>query len=96
MRFTGRLTASATRLACQRSQNLDTPQARNVTKRGEDCASAKAFIALGTARVKEGGAPELLDKIATTIFGPGTGFPPPVYLTHITIDKVGGVGPRAS
>lgn len=33
----------------------------------------------GTARVEEGGAPELLDKIATTIFGPGTGFP---RLTH--------------
>lgn len=54
----------------------------------------------GTARVEEGGAPELLDEIATTIFGPGTGFPPPDappgYLTHITIEKVGGVGPWAS
>jgi hypothetical protein len=40
----------------------------------------------GTARVEEGGAPELLDEIATTIFAPGTGFPPPGappgYLTH--------------
>ena len=27
----------------------------------------------GTAHVEEGGAPELLDEIATTIFGPGTG-----------------------
>src|ERR1700722_2128379 len=54
----------------------------------------------GTARVEEGGAPELLDEIATTIFGPGTGFPPPDappgYLTHVRIDKVGGVGPWAS
>jgi PPOX class probable F420-dependent enzyme len=54
----------------------------------------------GTARVEEGGAPELLDAIATTIFGPGTGFPPPDappgYLTHITIEKVGGVGPWAA
>ena len=53
----------------------------------------------GTARVEEGGAPELLDEIATTMFGPGTGFPPPDsppgYLTHITIDNVGGVGPWA-
>src|SRR5258705_11716985 len=31
----------------------------------------------GPARVEEGGAPELLDGIATTIFGPGTRFPPP-------------------
>src|ERR1700722_14103355 len=54
----------------------------------------------GIARVEEGGAPELLDEIATTIFGPGTGFPPPDappgYLTHITIEKVGGVGPWAT
>ena len=54
----------------------------------------------GMARVEEGGAPELLDEIATTIFGPGTGFPPPDappgYLTHITIEKVGGVGPWAT
>jgi PPOX class probable F420-dependent enzyme len=53
----------------------------------------------GTAHVQEGGAPELLDEIATTMFGPGTGFPPPDsppgYLTRITIDKVGGVGPWA-
>ena len=54
----------------------------------------------GMARVEEGGAPELLDEIATTIFGTGTGFPPPGspagYLTHITIERVGGVGPWAS
>jgi PPOX class probable F420-dependent enzyme len=53
----------------------------------------------GTARVEEGGAPELLDDIATTIFGPDTDFPPPDappgYLTRITIEKVGGVGPWA-
>ena len=54
----------------------------------------------GTARVEEGGAPELLSEIATSIFGPGTNFPPPDsppgYLTRITIEKVGGVGPWAS
>jgi PPOX class probable F420-dependent enzyme len=54
----------------------------------------------GTAHVEEGGAPELLDEIATTIFGHGTGFPPPDappgYLTHITIAKVAGVGPWAT
>ncbi|ATL68690.1 TIGR03618 family F420-dependent PPOX class oxidoreductase [Nocardia terpenica] len=54
----------------------------------------------GTARIEEGGAPELLSEIATSLLGPGTGFPPPGspagYLTHITIEKVGGVGPWAS
>src|SRR6201995_6035413 len=50
----------------------------------------------GTARIEEGGAPELLDEIATSLLGPGTGFPPPGsppgYLTHITIENIGGVG----
>ena len=54
----------------------------------------------GTARVVEGGAPELLVELNTRLFGPGAGFPPPDappgYLTRITIDKVGGVGPWAS
>ena len=54
----------------------------------------------GTARIEEGGAPELLSEIATSLFGPGTGFPPPGsppgYLTRITIQKVSGVGPWAS
>jgi PPOX class probable F420-dependent enzyme len=54
----------------------------------------------GTARIEEGGAPELLGEIATSLLGPGTGFPPPGsppgYLTRITIEKVGGVGPWAS
>ena len=54
----------------------------------------------GTARVEEGGAPELLSHTATAILGPGTGFPPPGsppgYLTRITIEKVGGVGPWAA
>ena len=54
----------------------------------------------GTARVEEGGAPELLSHTATAILGPGNGFPPPGsppgYLTRITIEKVGGVGPWAA
>ena len=54
----------------------------------------------GTARVEEGGAPELLTELTTAIFGPGTGFPPPDsprgYLTRITIERVGGVGPWGS
>ena len=53
----------------------------------------------GTARVEEGGAPELLVELTTALFGPGTNFPPPDappgYLTRITIEKVSGVGPWA-
>jgi PPOX class probable F420-dependent enzyme len=54
----------------------------------------------GRARVEEGGAPELLEELTTAMFGPGTNFPPPDappgYLTRISIEKVGGVGPWAS
>lgn len=54
----------------------------------------------GTARIEEGGAPELLSEIAAAIFGPGSNFPPPGsppgYLTRITIQRVGGVGPWTS
>jgi PPOX class probable F420-dependent enzyme len=54
----------------------------------------------GTARVEEGGAPEVLAELAKTMIGPNAKFPPmddppPGYLTLITIDKVGGVGPWA-
>jgi len=53
----------------------------------------------GTARVEEGGAPELLGELTTARLGPSTNFPPPDappgYLTRITIEKVGGVGPWA-
>ena len=51
----------------------------------------------GTARVEEGGAPELLDELVAAKFGSGTGFPPPGappgYLTRVTIEHVGGIGP---
>lgn len=54
----------------------------------------------GTARVVEGGAPELLRQLAETLAAPGVEFPPadapPGYLTRIRIDKVGGIGPWAS
>jgi PPOX class probable F420-dependent enzyme len=54
----------------------------------------------GRARVTEGGAAELLQRLAQTYLGPEVKFPrmddpPPGYITHITVDRVGGVGPWA-
>jgi PPOX class probable F420-dependent enzyme len=51
----------------------------------------------GTARIEEGGAPELLTELAQTMIGADAQFPPPGappgYLTRIRIDKIGGMGP---
>lgn len=52
----------------------------------------------GTARVTEGGAPELLQRLAHTYLGPDVVFPampnPPAgYVTRIRIDRVTGIGP---
>ena len=51
----------------------------------------------GRARITEGGAPELLKKLANTMLGSDEHFPPPNsppgLLTRIRIDKVGGMGP---
>jgi PPOX class probable F420-dependent enzyme len=55
----------------------------------------------GTARVTEGGAAELLQDLAHTYLGPEVRFPPmdnppPGYITHISVDRISGVGPWAS
>ncbi len=56
------------------------------------------LVVHGHARITEGGAPELLQKLAHTYLGPDVTFPPmdnppPGYITHITVERVGGVGP---
>jgi PPOX class probable F420-dependent enzyme len=60
----------------------------------------RPFLAIkGTARIVDGGAPEVLARLAEVMVGPDSGFPPPDappgYLTRIRIDSVGGVGPWA-
>jgi PPOX class probable F420-dependent enzyme len=54
----------------------------------------------GTARIVEGGAPELLKELNPILGDPDMKFPPddaPAgFLTRIHIDKVGGFGPWAS
>lgn len=56
------------------------------------------LVVYGTARVTEGGAPELLQRLARTYLGPDVPFPPmpdppPGYITRITPERFGGVGP---
>ena len=56
------------------------------------------LVVYGTARVTEGGAPELLQRLAHTYLGPDVVFPnmphpPPGFVTRITPERMGGVGP---
>ena len=59
------------------------------------------LIVHGTARVIEGGAPELLQRLAEVYLGPGVTFPsmtdpPPGYVLRVTPTRIGGVGPWSS
>jgi PPOX class probable F420-dependent enzyme len=52
----------------------------------------------GVARITEGGAPELLQRLAHVYLGPDVVFPampspPPGFVTRIRVDRVSGIGP---
>ncbi len=56
------------------------------------------LVIYGTARITEGGAAELLQRLARIYLGPDVRFPPmdnppPRYITHIRVDRISGVGP---
>jgi PPOX class probable F420-dependent enzyme len=56
------------------------------------------LVVKGTARITEGGAVELLRRLAKVYQGPDADFLPGDdlpggYITHITVDKISGVGP---
>jgi PPOX class probable F420-dependent enzyme len=56
------------------------------------------LVVHGRARITEGGAAELLQRLAHVQLGPDVTFPampdpPPGYVLHIAVERVGGVGP---
>ena len=56
------------------------------------------LVLSGTARVTEGGGPELLQRLAYTYIGPGVKFPampnpPPGYVTRMRVERIWGIGP---
>ena len=62
---------------------------------------ANYVIVYGTAHLVEGGAPELLQRLAEVYLGPGVKFPPMEnppegHVIHVTPERVGGVGPWTS
>jgi PPOX class probable F420-dependent enzyme len=59
------------------------------------------LVVHGRARLVEGGAPELLQKLAYVYLGAGVRFPPmddppPGHVLRITVDRIGGIGPWAA
>ncbi len=55
-------------------------------------------VIYGEARITEGGAAELLQKLAYVYMGPGVKFPPmenppPGYITRVRVTRIEGVGP---
>jgi PPOX class probable F420-dependent enzyme len=59
------------------------------------------LVVYGRARITEGGAPELLQRLAWVYISPDVKFPPmdnppPGYVTRITPERVAGVGPWKS
>ena len=68
------------------------------TTRVNEWGLLEYLVVYGTARVTEGGAPEMLQRLAHTYLGPDAVFPnipdpPPGYVTRITPERLGGVGP---
>jgi PPOX class probable F420-dependent enzyme len=58
------------------------------------------LIVHGRARIVEGGAPELLQRLAHTYLGPDVHFPPmadppPGWIMRTTVERLGGIGPWA-
>jgi PPOX class probable F420-dependent enzyme len=59
------------------------------------------LVLYGKARVTEGGAPQLLQRLAHAYLGPDVKFPPmddppPGHVLRIDVERVGGVGPWAT
>ena len=59
------------------------------------------LVVHGRARLVEGGAPEMLQRLAHVYLGPDVKFPPmddppPGHVMRISVDRIGGVGPWAA
>lgn len=70
------------------------------TDRINEYGLAEHLVVRGRARVEEGGAAELLQRLAWVYLGPDVTFPPvpdppPGFVTRISVESVGGIGPWA-
>jgi|SRR5215471_21309160 len=82
-----------------RNMQKDDRVAVSIEAEGTTHGLANYIVVYGRARVTEGGAGEVLQRLAETYIGPGVKFPPgnnppPAgFVTRISVDRVGGVGP---
>jgi PPOX class probable F420-dependent enzyme len=70
------------------------------TRQTNELGLREYLVVHGRARIQEGGAPELLQRLAHTYLGPGVHFPPmpnppPGFVTRVSVERLGGVGPWA-
>jgi PPOX class probable F420-dependent enzyme len=84
-----------------RNVERDPRVALSIEARGTNELSLQEYLVVhGRARIQEGGAPELLQRLARTYIGPDAVFPPmpdppPGFVLRITVERLGGVGPWA-
>jgi PPOX class probable F420-dependent enzyme len=84
-----------------RNVERDPRVALSVEAKGANELGLQEYLVVhGRARIQEGGAPELLQRLARTYIGPDVVFPPmpdppPGFVTRITVERLGGVGPWA-
>jgi Pyridoxamine 5'-phosphate oxidase len=86
----------------QKVKNLrkDPRVALSLLGRGKNAMGLQEYLVVyGQARVTEGGAPELLQRLARIYLGPNVDFPPeslrskPGFIVHITSERYAGIGP---
>jgi PPOX class probable F420-dependent enzyme len=85
----------------QKIKNIERDPRVAISLEGEglsDRGLRKYLVVRGTARIEEGGGPELLQRLAHTYIGPNAKYPPmddppPGYVIRVTPEKIGGEGP---
>ena len=80
-----------------RNIRKDPRVAVTIAQPGDTGKTLRNYLSVeGTAYIEEGGAPELLTELSEALLDPDQ-FPPkdapPGFVTHVRIEKVGGVGP---
>jgi len=84
-----------------RNVERDPRVALSIEAKGANELGLQEYLVVhGRARIQEGGAPELLQRLARTYIGPDEVFPPmpdppPGFVLRITVERLGGVGPWA-